>query len=373
MQAAGRPVQAVTHAVSSDLLHWEKIPEDTFFAPPDRYEVDDWRDPFVFWNEQAGQYWMLLAARTKEGPASRKGCTALCVSTDLKHWEVADPLWAPQYHYAHECPDLFRMGDWWYLIYSEFTDRCLTRYRMAKDLSGPWLAPLNDAFDGRAYYAAKSESDGQKRYLFGWNPTKIGCSDFGEWEWGGHLVAHEIYQQSDNSLGVRVPESIRSHFSDLVSRTGPITLNREDGFANLRLDEQSAGTYRIHAKVKFDSKATKLGIQLRYNESADESYVYALEPSNDRFSFGEFPIQSWKPANFLNVTRPIRLESSRLYELDIYVEDDVCVAYLDSRLALSARMQLNPGKGIAVFVADGSAYFDEVTIYRPRNSNLKKE
>ncbi|MFD2330909.1 hypothetical protein ACFSR7_16785 [Cohnella sp. GCM10020058] len=100
----------VMHAVSSDLLHWEKLPEDKFYAPAEKYEPDDWRDPFVFWNEDAGQYWMLLAARAKEGPAMRKGCTALCVSTDLQHWEVADPLWAPESHYAHECPDLFRIG-----------------------------------------------------------------------------------------------------------------------------------------------------------------------------------------------------------------------------------------------------------------------
>src|SRR5579871_4325379 len=78
LRRAGQPEQAVMHAVSDDLLTWRKIPEDTFYAPPDRYEAHDWRDPFVFWNPDAGEYWMLLAARLKEGPSGRRGCTALC-------------------------------------------------------------------------------------------------------------------------------------------------------------------------------------------------------------------------------------------------------------------------------------------------------
>ncbi len=365
LRAQGKPEQAVMHAVSQDLLHWEKVPEDTFYAPTDTYEMHDWRDPFVFWNEEAGQYWMLLAARTIEGPQTRRGCTALCVSNDLKRWEVADPLWAPQYHFTHECPDLFRIGDWWYLIYSEFSDRCLTRYRMAKDLKGPWLAPHNDSFDGRPYYAAKSASDGEKRYLFGWNPTKGGNDDHRHWDWGGQLVVHEIYQQADGSLGVKVPDSVRGYYDEPVTHAGPIALESESGFANARIDAKLGCAYRIRAKVTFDGKATKLGVQLRYNEAADESYVFTLETSKDRLSFGQFPIQPWNPANYTNVTRPIRFEADRSYELDIYVEDDVCVAYLDGRLALNARMHRNPGEGLALFAADGNARFDEVTVYRP--------
>src|SRR5207248_5072996 len=106
----GKPEQGVMHAVSDDLLAWKNIPEHTFFAPQDRYEREDWRDPFVFWNKDAGEYWMLVAARLKTGPARRRGCTALCTSKDLSSWEVRDPFWAPGLYVTHECPDLFRMG-----------------------------------------------------------------------------------------------------------------------------------------------------------------------------------------------------------------------------------------------------------------------
>ncbi len=179
---------------------------------------------------------MLLAARLKGGPENRRGCTALCVSNDLKRWEVADPLWAPEYFFTHECPDIFRIGEWWYLIYSEFSDQCLTRYRMAKSLKGPWLTPpRNDSFDGRAYYAAKTATDGEKRYIFGWNPTKKANDDFSHWDWGGQLVTHELYQLKVGSLAVAVPETIRAHFSRPVSRLESIELSSSNGFSNFKM------------------------------------------------------------------------------------------------------------------------------------------
>src|SRR3954465_1313125 len=75
LRTAGKPEQAVMHATSQDLLTWRKVAEDTFFAPAEGYEAHDWRDPFVFWNEESQEYWMLLAARRKEGPSRQRGCT----------------------------------------------------------------------------------------------------------------------------------------------------------------------------------------------------------------------------------------------------------------------------------------------------------
>ena len=179
----GLPMEAIMHAVSDDLLTWRKVPEDRLFAPRAMFEPDDWRDPFVFWDEEAREYRMLVAARLKTGPSHRRGCTALCTSKDLKHWEVREPLWAPGLYTVHECPDLFRMGDWWYLVFSEGSEQTATHYRMSRSLSGPWLAPVHDTFDCRSFYAAKTSSDGNRRYLFGWDATREGQKDDQRWRW----------------------------------------------------------------------------------------------------------------------------------------------------------------------------------------------
>ena len=52
--------------------------------------------------------------------------------------------------------------------------------------------PGDDAFDTRAFYAAKTATDGDRRYLFGWLATRAGEQDDQPWEWGGNLVVHEI-------------------------------------------------------------------------------------------------------------------------------------------------------------------------------------
>jgi beta-fructofuranosidase len=85
---------------------------------------------------------------------------------------------------------------------------------MALSPSGPWLPPPVDTFDGRAFYAAKttaggsSASDSERRFLFGWNPTRQDETDAGAWQWGGNLIVHELWQQTNGTLAVREPESV---------------------------------------------------------------------------------------------------------------------------------------------------------------------
>lgn len=67
---------------------------------------------------------------------------------------------------------MFFMNGWWYLVFSQFTDRFATCYRMSRSPRGPWIRPLVDTFDARAFYAAKTGTDGVHRYLYGWNPSK---------------------------------------------------------------------------------------------------------------------------------------------------------------------------------------------------------
>lgn len=207
-RAAGKPEEAIMHAVSNDLLHWIKKPEDTFFAPTESYEPHDWRDPFVFFDEESQEYHMLLAARCKEGIPRRRGVTALCASKDLKEWHSMQPMWTPARFVTHECPDLFQMGEWYYLLYSEFSEEKVTRYCMSRSLDGPWISPVDDRFDGSAYYAAKSAGDKKHRCLFGWIPSRCNDSDDGEWQWGGHLCTYELLQRADGTLYTCLPQEI---------------------------------------------------------------------------------------------------------------------------------------------------------------------
>ena len=58
---------------------------------------------------------------------------------------------------AFECPDLFKMGDWYYLVFSSYADRYQTLYRKSRSLNGPWETPEIDTFDTRAFLCSKKQ------------------------------------------------------------------------------------------------------------------------------------------------------------------------------------------------------------------------
>jgi beta-fructofuranosidase len=368
----GKPEQGVMHAVSDDLLHWKKIPADTFYAPPASYEPNDWRDPFVFWNAEAREYWMLLAARLKTGPSRRRGCTALAASKDLAKWEVREPFWAPGLYFTHECPDLFRMGDWWYLVYSEFTERMETHYRMSQSLKGPWLAPDNDTFDGRAYYAAKTAFDGQRRFAFGWLATRQDNKDFRPWNWGGNLVVHEVVQEADGTLSVKAPASVDQAFREKTPyefhpAVGPckisgnvVELPTSGGFGCA-----TAGSlpprYKIEATVEFEANTRGCGLMLRVNDTFESAYYVRLEPARNRLVFDSWPRPGDVPF-WVELERPIRLEAQRPVDLKVFVDGTVCVVYADDRIAMSTRLYNLKQGDWGVFVNEGAARFRNVRI-----------
>jgi beta-fructofuranosidase len=185
--AQGRPSQVLMVATSTDLITWTKTGA-SLVAPQPGYDQDDWRDPFVLWDDDAQGYLMILGARTDEDGRILTGRTVSFTSTDLESWDFQGDFWAPGLYTMHEMPDLFRMGDRWYLLTTEYSDRSTTVYRMSESLAGPWTAPVDDAFDGRAYYAARSAADGDRRASSsaGWRPRRTrtsGCPGSGAGRW----------------------------------------------------------------------------------------------------------------------------------------------------------------------------------------------
>lgn len=107
--------EVVMRATSTDFKTWNK--DRTFFllGSNDGYSRKDFRDPFIFESE-SGKYHMIVSTK-KDGI----GVLAEYTSTDLKAWKhsgVFMPMhWGADRFY--ECADVFKMGDWWYLVYSD--------------------------------------------------------------------------------------------------------------------------------------------------------------------------------------------------------------------------------------------------------------
>ncbi|MBQ8618820.1 MAG: family 43 glycosylhydrolase [Clostridia bacterium] len=357
LRKKGLPEQAVMHAVSRDLFTWEKKPEDTFFAPAEGYEPHDWRDPFVYWDEDAGEYRMLLAARSREGAPRRRGMTALCGSKDLKSWRVLEPFWAPARFFTHECPDLFKMGDWYYLIYSEFSEEKLTRYRMSRSLQGPWLQPKDDRLDGIAYYAAKSAAGEEDRYLFGWIPSREGESDTGAWQWGGCLCVHRLCQREDGTLYSCLPDSVWQAAAAKRIAQGEKTMQAQSGVAAAELGELPQ-TGALECRCTLEGSAAE--ILLHMDEALDEGFMVRLDQEKQMLAMDRWPRDghlAWEPG----LMRP--MADRQEHVLRILMDGSALCVYLDGEIALCSRAYDRKGRKLGFAVKEGRASI-EWTIYK---------
>lgn len=367
----GQPLQLVMHATSFDGMQtWNRHPDDTFGATAG-YETADWRDPYVFWDADAALWRMLVTARHADGPKRRRGVIAQCVSTDLSSWEPAAPFWDPRRYIAHECPEVFHWGGWWYLVYSEFSESFTTRYRMSRSLHGPWLVPEHDTLDGRAYYAAKSAARDGRRFFFGWIASREGAHDAGAWQWAGTMSVLEAEQRTDGTLAFHPADELRETFESptplLPTRT---VLSAPDGYADAISSSDAPSAFRLIARFDIAEDTTECGVLLRASPDGDAGYVLRLEPKRDRLVFDRWPrtttgTEQWQISGdvpfAVELERPCRLEAGS-HELEVIVDGELCVATVDNAVVLSTRLYDRTSGRVGVFVGEGSITVEEFAI-----------
>ncbi len=359
-QIDGHPVQTIMHAVSTDLIHWRKCPEQ-FGSDGVRYSIFDWRDPFVFYNKKEACYNMLLTARRREGSFRRGGCVLKCRSENLFEWTIGEPLYAPDRYYAHECTDLFEWNGWWYLAYSTFTERFATHYRMSRTPEGPWIEGVADTWDARNCYAIKTAGDGKKRFAFGWIPTRKGERDSGIYQWGGNLCVHELIQQKDGALFAVLPKSILDAFPTrkelfCINKLGNV--RKEDDTYILQAREKKSGILfeelpeecLIEAELEYDGAVRSFELTTNNGDNQDDGYFFRFEPFHQRMVFDRWPraplSDDCQQQHYLGgdipflaeLERPLRLYNRRTVQVYLLIKDSMMVCYANHEAAMSVRV-----------------------------------
>ena len=133
---AGKTSQTLLHATSKDGITWEKSKEALEIPPQEGYDKRNWRDPFVLWDEEREEYLLILGARKGEDKRKQTGRLVHFTSKDLKKWEFKGDFWAPGIYTMFEMPEIFKMGDWWYLVFSEYSEGNKIHYRRARTYTG---------------------------------------------------------------------------------------------------------------------------------------------------------------------------------------------------------------------------------------------
>ncbi|MDD6142307.1 MAG: glycoside hydrolase family 32 protein [bacterium] len=383
--------QFVHHAISEDgMKTWKDLPEETLLPDESIYVPTDWRDPHIIWNEEEQCWWMVLCAQAV-GETKRRGCVGLCKSTDLHHWTCCQPLYAPDSCMsAYECPDLFYMNGWWYLVYSQFTDRFATIYRMSKSLNGPWIRPRVDSFDGRAYYAAKTLSDGENRYIYGWCPSRTQNSykfnpgsypgyDYNTYDWGGSMVVHKIHQHEDGSLGVsplpilkeQLPTRNRWKWQPLNGEwkveDNNLSVSSPYGYADIITRNEVPETALLETTVTFQPGTDRVGIALQVDEDFTKGYYFYLEPNRQRLHYrGPLTVHEqggWTFPYDVELERPVNLKAGEPCHVQIYIDSTVVVIYVNGDVALSTRAYDLHSRKFGLIVSDGEAEFRDTQLY----------
>ncbi len=213
--------QLIAHAISNDLITWKKLPEYTFggdgvhywnkaLNPPLKRMDDDqsFRDPFVFWNEDERVWMMIFVARDIDTHYHVHG---LATSTDLYKWQQQDYINKISHRHV-DCPDLFKIGDKWYLLYDH------SMYQYADNLRGPFLPEEPLRFETSWLLVARRMFDGKRQVLAAGSILDMpGKTDNAGTQWGGTLgVSRELYAAADGKLLQKPVPEIVSAFTETV-------------------------------------------------------------------------------------------------------------------------------------------------------------
>ena len=275
--------------------------------PTDVYDTHSgvWRDPHVFWNPEAKQWWMAVAAMEKhDGTYARAGAVAYATSNDLINWTVQrKPLYLDRDSLAGECPDIFPFGEGWAMIF--YPDE--SRIRLADSPLGPWRRPKNDFPNGLFFNAGKTEYDG-KRYIWHGYLAKLD-HDYAEHTYGGVMaLPRELYLDASGNPAVRlVPEIIEACDDDATGGLGgktfapllrsPVTGSARSLVLDPGMGDHALAIWKDTPKDFFSSadvtmaKGSQLTLYFRSDNQMSDSYILRMDALNSEVTFRHW--KSW--------------------------------------------------------------------------------
>lgn len=335
------PKEAIMHATSKDGEEWDKHPEDTFYASS-QYEADDFRDPFVFYEEESEEYWMLITARQ-----NGTGVIAKYTSTDLKNWEDQGTFFENDFGNDSnlECPSLVFFQGKWYLAFSDQWDQRVVHYRVADEVNGPFEKPTKiDHWDSSGFYAGRLETDGENLYIVGWIPTKEGHRDNQNYDWAGNLAVHELIVEDEQLLPI-LPKSIEDQVNTIPFTDQVIPENQVLTF------DPSKETVLYSGKVVLDEQTKKWALQ--FNSEQNQSNLNIIfDTELDTVAFYNRSlevIEQYDPQTEM----PFDYANKSSVDIKLVLENDIVVLYLDDEIVLSNRMYQANDNHWSILALDG--------------------
>lgn len=387
---ARRGEHYVCRASSRDLVHWAKDPANPLLTVKRNgpavgpYDLGlHWRDPHVFWNPAAREWWMAIAAHEQSGGAYPYGSAiALAASPDLNHWTVRpEPLLRDRDSISCECPDVFRSGGRWVLMWLSSEQH----FRVADSPAGPWKRPVNDRPTGLGLLAAKTVFDGRRRILHAFLPRY--SDDYSDTLWGGVMaLPRELHLDENGRLTVRMPPEIESACcrdatsgkggllftplldSPVLTARNSVVLNASAGEAAVALWKNAPADLFLTASVSIASGGV-LTFLLRGSpqakpqgrlQSSDIDDCYALRLDSGEKVATLHRRYDWSRQPPLRA-RSFDFPASRPFRVQIMLHRDVMEVFVGDTFSMSARLWL-PSGGLGLLARDAPVSLSNLRI-----------
>lgn len=359
------PAEKIYLATSKDLKNWTKQAFE-LEAPMQDVDRNEFRDPFVM--KEGDVYKMFVSGRGYVAAANDWRAIILQYSsTDMLHWTLEEPFYFNGERML-ECPDVFTMGNYQYLVYSNWdwagTDR-RTRYVYRTIGSTDWIIPAQPALDDHFFYAGKTASDGTSRYLFGWCYTRYDHNETGDKQWGGSLIVHQLTQNSDGTLNVVAPAPIVNKMStplELKVRVNnqatiqgnSYLLKGSETEKALALFDGQHDAFKITAHVKAGS-AKCFGFEFGASGARNEVHDLVFDMNSRQLKLNR--ILSGTTAE---TRTAIVLPEGNEFDVILLIENSVCTIYINGTKALTNRIYQMNRNSWGIFAEDGEATFSSL-------------
>ncbi len=376
--AFGDYTQVAVKATSTDLQNWTKKLNPVMAQAPAGYNPREFRDPCVYFDDTRSKYVMAVG-----GVKNGKAALVRFQSDDLNSWESIEPIVAtisekPEaFQFTSdseisECPDIFKMGDKWYLVFSRINRDAhrKTFYRIADNPNGPWRkCNGHETFDGLWMYAAKSVSNGTNRYISGWASSGQNVNGSNELDWGGMLITHKLVQQADGKLYPQIPDAVDAKYSKQleykdIKKEGNVTGSSDNFTINKGkvVFNRSISSFKIEMRIDASQAAKNFGIAFAAYENQQDAYklTFDLTSNNDYNCPALMMYQRGKEFNFT----PLVVSQNKIFDVKIIVEKSICVMYVNGNVAFTNRItNLNQNPWM-IFSDDEMVKFENIRILK---------
>jgi len=388
VKGSRRGVQTICLATSTDGIHFIKHPKNPLFAPdPNRFYTypdppapfrhhahsgTDCRDILVV-KDPSGQGWLGYVVMRRKGfnDAFHSACIVLCRSDNLVDWDIEEPVCTPNRFNCFEVPDVFKIGQKWYMIaltgdfYGQsdrWTDRditCATIVFQADGPQGPFIEVkdnllLSSSTDkGQGISARTLERNGERLLFYTHSEVSTGK---GRLSWPEKLIP-----RAQGGLDPMYWEGLNDAFQAAVDAAPVNVTSDKSGSKLIKVEGWTIKNTAYMITTMVDLHTARAGGIAFGSKGEQEPFLLARIDSEARPD-GMVSIERLKEKEIIQ-KRQTKIARESAYKLRVIVCGEIIKLYVDQRLVLTQYAAgIKPGD-VYLYARKGKARYQKLKYY----------